>query len=203
MSKLSRGLVGLAALLLALVYVTPLWRIDLTAPQYPEGVGLRIWVNDIRGMRPADLQSINGLNHYVGMAAIEPAQFPELRYMPWVVAALIGAGLAVAAAGRRVLLYAYGAVFAACAALGLHDYWKWGYTYGHTLDPQAAIKIPGASYDPPLIGVKQILNFTASSWPDAGGIAAFAAGGLILAAIVVELRRRAGAPARAEALQAA
>lgn len=203
MSKLSRGLVALAALLLALVYVTPLWRIDLLAPQYPEGVGLRIWVHDIRGMRPADLQSINGLNHYVGMAAIDPAQFPELRYMPWVVAALIGLGLAVAAAGRRGLLYAYGAIFAACAALGLYDYWKWGYAYGHTLDPAAAIKIPGASYDPPVLGVKQILNFTASSWPDVGGIAAFVAGGLVFAAIVLELRRLVRAPARAAALRAA
>jgi copper chaperone NosL len=195
MSKLSRWFTGVAALLLALVYVTPLWKIDLLAPQYPEGVGMRIWVNDIRGARPADLQSINGLNHYVGMAVIDPANFPELRYMPWVVAGLIGLGLLVALLGKRPLLYGYAALFAGLAALGLFRFQQWGYNYGHTLDPTAAIKIPGAAYDPPVIGVKKILNFTAMSWPDIGGIAAFVAGGLIFLAVVLEWRRRAAAPA--------
>jgi hypothetical protein len=41
-TKLSRFVVAAAALLLALLYVTPMWRIDLGAPQYPEGLGLRI-----------------------------------------------------------------------------------------------------------------------------------------------------------------
>jgi len=41
--------------------------------------------------------------------------------------------------------------------------------YGHDLDMvHAIIKVPGMSYQPPLIGAKQLLNFTATSWPAAG-----------------------------------
>lgn len=190
MSKISRLLVAVGALLLLALYVTPMWRIDLKAPQYPEGVGLRIWVDTIAGMRPGDVQSINGLNHYVGMAPIEVEGFPELRYMPVVVGALVALGLLTAALGRRPLLYAYAAVFAVAAGLGLYDFYRWGYQYGHNLDPTAAIKIPGASYQPPVIGTKQILNFVATSWPDTGGIAALVTGLLVLAAVVLEARRR-------------
>jgi hypothetical protein len=195
MSKLSRWFVGAAALLLALLYVTPMWRIDLLAPQYPEGVGLRIWISKIVGARPADLQSINGLNHYVGMAAIEPDSIPELRYMKWIVAALIGGGLLVAGLGKRPLLYAYAAIFVLVSGLGLYDFWRWEYNYGHNLDPTAAIKVPGATYDPPLLGTRKILNFVTTSWPDVGGYAAFLAGGLVLAAVLLEWRRRSTAAA--------
>ena len=51
----------------------------------------------------------------------------------------------------------------------MYDFYKWEYDYGHDLDPTAAIKIPGMSYQPPLIGTKQLLNFTATSWPASGG----------------------------------
>ena len=62
MTRTSRLVVALASLLLLAVYVTPLWRIELVAPQYPEGLGLRIWVNQITGLKPNDLNSINGLD---------------------------------------------------------------------------------------------------------------------------------------------
>jgi len=44
----------------------------------------------------------------------------------------------------------------------------WSYDYGHDLDPNAAIKIPGMTYQPPLIGSKQLLNIKATSLPDIG-----------------------------------
>ena len=190
MSRLSRVLVAAAGLLLALLYVVPMWRIDLGAPQYPEGLGMRIWIQRIEGAKPNDLQNINGLNHYIGMAPIHPDEIAELRFMPWVVAGLIGGALVTAAAGRRLVLFAFTAVYAAVAAAGLYDFWRWEYRYGHDLDPMAAIRIPGASFQPPLLGSKQILNFTASSWPDVGGVVAFLSLGLVLAAVVLEWRRR-------------
>ena len=76
MTRTSRLVVALASLLLLALYLAPLWRIELVAPQYPEGLGLRIWVNQITGIKPNDLNSINGLNHYIGMRAIETAYFP-------------------------------------------------------------------------------------------------------------------------------
>ncbi len=59
----SRMLLALAALALLAIYVVPLWRIDLHAPQYPEGLGLRIWVDQITGVKPNALNRINGLTH--------------------------------------------------------------------------------------------------------------------------------------------
>ncbi|HEX5200515.1 MAG TPA: hypothetical protein VFW27_11310 [Actinoplanes sp.] len=189
MTRTSRLVVALASLLLLAVYVTPLWRIELVAPQYPEGLGLRIWVNQITGLKPNDLNSINGLNHYIGMRAIEPAAIPELRFMPQLLAAAVAAGLVVALAGRRWLLYAWAGLFTLGAAVGLGDFWKWGYEYGHQLDPHAAIKVPGMSYQPPLLGSKQLLNFHATSWPDVGGWIAILALVFVLGAAMLEWRR--------------
>lgn len=162
-------------------FAAPLWRIELRAPQYPEGLGLRIWVDEVRGAAPGDLRSINGLNHYIGMKAIEPDTIPELRLMPWVLASLVLAGVGVAAIGRRRLLAAWIVATILVAAAGLVDFWRWGYLYGHTLDPKAIIRVDGMSYQPPLIGSKQLLNFEATSWPGLGGWAIV--GGLVLAAV--------------------
>jgi copper chaperone NosL len=73
-------------------YVLPLWSIALIAPQYPEGLGMLIRINGIDGFKESDLQSINGLNHYIGMKTIEPDAIPELRFMPVILAVLIVAG---------------------------------------------------------------------------------------------------------------
>ena len=206
MNRTSRIVMAVAALALAILFVAPMWRVDLKAPQYPEGLGLRIWINQIRGATPNGLNSINGLNHYIGMKAIEPDQIPELRYMPYVVGGLILGGLLVAGLGRRRLLYAYVGVFLAVALAGLYDFWRWEYDYGHNLDPTAAIRIPGMSYQPPLIGGKQLLNFHATSWPDAGGWAAIAAVTVIVVVAALEWRasrsaaRSLAAPATARGL---
>jgi hypothetical protein len=184
----SRALVALAAAALALVYVLPLWHIGLKAPQYPEGLGMYIWVNQITGQGPHDLQNINGLNHYIGMKAIVPESIPELRFMPIVVGGLMATGFVVALWGRRRVLYAWVTVFALGAIAGLGDFWRWGYDYGHNLNPHAAIHIPGMSYQPPLIGAKQLLNFQATSWPALGGWIAVAALGLAMVVVIREWR---------------
>src|SRR6185436_19525980 len=98
------------------IYVTPLWRIELIAPQYPEGLGLRIWVDRITGVKPNDLNSINGLNHYIGMHEISPDDIPELRLMPWMLGGLVAFGLLAAASGRRGLLYTWLVLLAIGAA---------------------------------------------------------------------------------------
>jgi len=185
----SRLIVLVATLLLAAAYVLPLWRIELDAPQYPEGLGLRIWINQITGVKPNDLNSINNLNHYIGMHRIEPDAIPELRLMPWFIGAMIGLGLITAFAGRRWLLTTWAVVLGLGAAVGIADFWKWGYDYGHHLDPDAAIKIPGMSYQPPLIGTKQLLNFHAASWPDIAGWLAILAVGLVVAVTILEWKR--------------
>lgn len=193
MSRAARLLVALAALSLGVAFLRPLWHISLEAPQYPEGLGLYIAIDQIGGENPQDLKSINSLNHYIGMKAIEPDDIPELRFMPKIVMGLMAAGLLVAAVGRRGLLTGYAAVLVVFSLAGLADFWKWSYDYGHNLDPHAAIKVPGMSYQPPLIGTKQILNFRATSWPASGGWVMIAGVTLIVVVAGLEWRRaRAG-----------
>lgn len=195
MHRTSRLLLAAAALALGLVFVLPLWHISLEAPQYPEGLGLYISVNRIQGEKPQDLASINNLNHYIGMKVITPEDIPELKYMPWMVVGLMAAGLAAAGRGRRTHLYAWVAVFALGAVAGLADFYRWGYDYGHDLDPHAIIKIPGMSYQPPLIGSKQMLNFNSTSWPAAGGWIAIAVLTIGVVLAIRELRAARRAPA--------
>ena len=178
MRQSSRYLIATASLLLGLVFMFPLWRIELIAPQYPEGLGLLIGVSDVTGIKPHDLQNINGLNHYIGMKAIEPDSIKELRFMPVFVGIMMLFGLVAAATGNRKLLYLWVAVMIVGSVGGLVDFWLWEYDYGHNLNPLAAIKVPGMTYQPPLIGSKQLLNFVATSWPALGGLAAMLAVGL-------------------------
>jgi copper chaperone NosL len=66
----------------------------------------------------------------------------------------------------------------------LADMYKWGYEYGHTLDPKAAIKVEGMSYQPPLIGYKELLNFIAYSGPDTGSWILMGGMGFLIIAII-------------------
>ncbi len=187
MSNRSRVFIAIAAISLVLLYVLPLWTIKLIAPQYPEGLGLRITINSVVGVKPNDLNNINNLNHYIGMKRIEPDAIPELRLMPMIVAALVITGLIAAWSSRRMLARTWVAAFAIVALIGLVDFYKWEYDYGHNLDEENAIlKVPGMSYQPPLIGSTKLLNFTATSWPAGGGIVAILALGLGVAAILTD-----------------
>ncbi|GMV09616.1 MAG TPA: hypothetical protein PKC83_16780 [Gemmatimonadaceae bacterium] len=187
MSARARALLAVSALLLVAMYFAPIWRVYLNAPQYPEGLGMQIWINTVKGIKENDLENINNLNHYIGMKRIVPDAIPELKLMPFIVAVLVAGGLAAAAVGRRRVAQAWIAVFLVVALVGLVDFWKWEYEYGHDLDMEnAIIKVPGMSYQPPLIGSKQLLNFTATSIPGVGGYAAILALGLGVLALVID-----------------
>lgn len=181
MNRTSRLLMAAAALLLAGMYFLPLWQITLEAPQYPEGLGMTIHLHTVRGERPNDLESINNLNHYIGMKRIEPDAIAELAYMPYIIGTMILLGVVAAVSGRRWSVLAWILLFAALGIAGMVDFYLWEYDYGHDLDPRAIIQIPGMSYQPPLIGSEQILNFMAHSYPGPGaGLAVVSA---VLAAL--------------------
>jgi len=159
-----------AAVALPLMFVFPIWKITLEAPQYPKGLGMYIWVNKITGSEPNTLQNINIMNHYIGMKAIEPESIPELRYMPYIILALTGLALLFVFLNKWQLNLVWFILLSAAAALALYDFYLWEYDYGHNLDSSAAIKIEGMAYQPPLIGKKQILNFLAISLPRMGSL---------------------------------
>jgi copper chaperone NosL len=55
----SRILLFICAVALVAVLFVPMWRIELNAPQYPEGLILMIYANKLGG----SVDIINGLNH--------------------------------------------------------------------------------------------------------------------------------------------
>lgn len=184
MNTRSKIIISIASLILIITFFFPIWYIDLEAPQYPEGIGLEIWINKIVGQKPNDLANINGLNHYIGMKRIEPDAIPELKIMPFIIIFMIGFGIITALAGKRFLVLAWIIIFIVLAVVGLYDFYLWEYDYGHNLNPHAAIKIPGMAYQPPLIGTKMLLNFNAISMPDISFYVLVIAVGLAIIALI-------------------
>jgi copper chaperone NosL len=186
----SKIILVVASLILILTFLFPLWYINLEAPQYPEGIGLEIWINKITGQKPNDLENINGLNHYIGMKTIVPDAIPELKIMPFIIIFMIVFGLITAFSGKRFLVYSWVVLFIILAAVGLYDFYMWEYDYGHNLNPHAAIKIPGMAYQPPLIGSKMLLNFNAISMPDISFYILVIAVGLAILALVIDKKSK-------------
>ena len=164
LSKTTRIVLGIASLLLLITYYVPLWQILLWAPQYPEGLTMKIWMDTLSG----EVDIINGLNHYIGMKHISVEMFPEFNYLGILVGFLMAVGLAAALFGSPRILFFFTFLSYVYAVAAMWDFWRWGYDYGHNLDPNAAIKVPDMSYQPPLIGYKNLLNFTSYSGPDTG-----------------------------------
>ncbi|MEI1279751.1 hypothetical protein V6Z05_15580 [Leptospira venezuelensis] len=188
-SKMNRLLILGVGLLFVSVYFLPIWHISLAAPQYPEGLGMKIWIDKITGSSTYDLQNINLLNHYIGMHEIVSESVPELLFMPYVLGFLIfGAFVTfLNPKGYMVILGILNIII--LGILGMYDFWRWEYNYGHNLNPEAPIVVPGMAYQPPLLGCKEMLNITACSFPSWGGIILFLSLGLLIYVIWNERRR--------------
>lgn len=143
--------------LIALSLFTPWWRLLLYAPQYPEGLNIIVYPNKLDGQ----LDIINGLNHYIGMANFSEANFPELGYLSYIIGGLAALTLLVALLRKKVLLYVLIALFVIGGALGVYDLYHWLHTFGTDLSPNAPIKIK--PFVPPVVGKNHFANFTTYS----------------------------------------
>jgi hypothetical protein len=177
-----------AALLLVPVYLVPLWKLTMYAPQYPEGLRLEIYSYKLEGGNGGqDVKEINILNHYIGMKDLTTADFTEFKWIPFVVGMLALLLLRAPVHGKMsdlidvLVLYLY---------FGLFSLWSFGYklySYGHNLAPTASVKVP--PFMPPLFGHKKLANFEVYSYPSAGSYALAGAALLLVVAFVVAWRR--------------
>ncbi len=160
----------LAAALLVLAMLVPVWKLKLIAPQYPDGLYLTAYGYKMVG----DIREINNLNHYIGMRPIEPEKVWELKLfivaMPVLIVAVIGGGFFFRKRWQRNLLRA--AVWVPPFFM-LADLQYWLYTYGHTLDPRAALRLD--PFTPRVIGPTRVFNFSADAMVDVGFFAMVAA----------------------------
>jgi len=185
LKPITRILVAASALILIVTLFVPLWQILMWAPQYPEGLEMKIWHNTLTG----EVRTISALNHYIGMKTIEVSMFPEFGYIAYIIGFIIVIGLATAIVNKRFMLVSFLSLILATGVGALVDFYLWGYDYGHNLNPEAPIKIEGMSYQPPLIGTKQLLNFTAFSGPDIGGWIFIGIGALLFLLLVFEWKK--------------
>lgn len=147
----------------------PLWRIQLVAPQYAEGLTLEIYAHSIEaGNDGQDLQEINTLNHYIGMKPIHEADFVEMQWIPFAIGVFALLGLRAVAIGRIGSLVDLGVLFSYFAIFSLGAFAYRLYTYGHDLDPSAPMTIE--PFMPVLVGRQQIANFVQTSVPLSGSI---------------------------------
>jgi copper chaperone NosL len=164
----------------------PLWRIELDAPQYPEGLVLQLHANKIAG----DVNIINGLNHYIGMATLHTENFFEFTLLPYIFSAFALISLILIFVNKRKGAFIFLITFVLFVMLSAIDFYRWNYEYGHNLDPHAAIIVPGMAYQPPLLGYKQLLNFGAYSIPDIGGWMLTIAGVLLAVIVWIEYKSK-------------
>ena len=192
-SKPARILVAVAALLLIPSIFLPVWRITLHAPQYPDGLSLVIYPNQVAG----EIQEVNTLNHYIGMREIEPDEFPEFRFIPFFILRFLGLALLAFLVARTEIAALGWLDFVIFGVVMMADFQHWLYEYGHNLSPTAPIRME--PFTPGLIGTTKVANFTVTSWPAAGAILMGVAGALGPVALLVEWRHRRKAAASAEA----
>ena len=181
---LSKVLLVLVGLLFIGSLFVPMWRIELDAPQYPEGLMLQLHANKIGG----DVDIINGLNHYIGMATLHSENFFEFTVLPYVFGAFAFLSIILIFINNRKFVFGFLVILVTFVVLAGIDFYRWNYEYGHNLNPDAAIKVPGMSYQPPLIGYKQLLNFGAYSIPDTGGLMLIGAGMLLFFVVLKEFK---------------
>ena len=147
-------LLGAAAACLILSIFLPYWNMTLEAPQYPDGLRVRTYVNRLEG----DVQEIDGLNHYIGMRPLEEAAQLE-RSLSII---LIGAtALLVVAA---IFIHSKWAALLALPAvlypfIFMADMYYWLRNFGQNLDPTAALSNYIDPFIPTLLGEGLIGQF--------------------------------------------
>ena len=189
-SPWARVIMAAAILAIIAVFTGPLWTMSFRSNQYPDPLEMSIYIDHIEGQKTEmrdDLREINSLNHYIGMRPLLESDFSEFVWMPFVVGFFVLIILRALVFGTVrdladiVVLFIYFGLFSAWI------FYNRLYAYGHNLAPDAAIKVE--PFMPPFFGKEKIANFWIESFPSAGSYALALGGVLLLAALLVALRR--------------
>jgi len=160
----------LARVALLLSLFLPFWKMDLHAPQYPDGLHVTAYVNRLTG----DVTEIDGLNHYIGMRPLNEAAKLERSLSVYMVAALIllVEGAMYLHTKWAALLVAPTIFFVPFFLLDLHF---WMSDFGQNLNPDAPLSHAVKPFTPPVMGSGGVGQFHTIAYPGPGMILAFAA----------------------------
>ena len=186
----------IGSLLLLGLFKFPLWNIMLGAPQYPDPLGMDIYIQGIEGVEEFDIQNVDGLNHYIGMKTIpKPEDMWEFEVFPIVIGIMVALGVIIGILGflgkvSYKWFLGWFVLMSILGILGMYDFNLWLIEYGTDLDPKAIMKLENLdgtpmTYKPPLLGYQKMLNFDVDSWPATGAYMIFAGMMLTLVAFFV------------------
>ena len=163
----SRIILLISVCVLVPTFFLPLWQLEFGAQQYPEGLEMFIYADRMEGGDDGnDLTEINVLNHYIGMAELNEENFTEFQWIPLVIGLILVLTLRSVVVGDLKSLIDLLVFMFYFSVYSLWRFWYMLSSYGHNLDPKAAVKV--APFTPPVFGTKMVGQFTVASYPDIG-----------------------------------
>ncbi len=196
-AELRRGLPLVAAGLLLVALVLPMWRITLEAPQYTRSLVIEVYAFP---HMTGDVSEVYALNQYVGFHYPDPVYVEpnfevhenSIKAPEWVLGPLgfllvAAAGIFVALAptvrklklGLTCQIVGTIAVFTVMFAIiqyRLHQ-------AGHSLDPDAPL-VGLSEFTPPVLGSYEVANINGFAWLGPGGYLTIVAVGLMVLAFL-------------------
>ncbi|MBL8761898.1 MAG: cytochrome C [Phycisphaerae bacterium] len=164
-----------ARILLLVSIFFPYWHMELEAPQYPNGLFLTAYVNNLT----EDVKEIDGLNHYIGMRPLGEAAAFERSASVYLMIAMV---LMVEVAA---FVHSKWAVLLAIPVIGfpvgfIVDLYYWMRNFGLNLDPHAPLSNSVKPFVPTVLGEGGIGQFKTYAELGTGYWLAVASGALIL-----------------------
>jgi len=189
------GLLILAAILLLASVAFPYWRLVLAAPQYPQGLEMRVFVNRMTGDEDDtldDVKEIDGLNHYIGMESLyNAAKIERSIALPAVIIMILFLVISAFWKWRWAWVLTIPALF--FPYIFLADLGLWMRHYGQNLDPYAPLSSAIKPFTPPVIGEGVIGNFRTISYIETGWMIAAAGSVFILISLILQYMKARGA----------
>ncbi len=163
-------------------YFLPWWNFHLVSPQYAKGLNLVVSLKGISG----DVDEIDIINHYIGMAHLTEGAPLERAYGGYAVA-LLGVMVitGILAAGRKIGWVAM-AMGIGLPIWFIADTMYWLYTFGHDLDPKAPVHI--TPFTPTMFGSGKVGQFLTTAAPTEGFYVALV--GVVLVSLAVWQRAK-------------
>jgi hypothetical protein len=178
----------IAAVLLLISIPFPYWGMELQAPQYPQGLHMRVYVDHMTDDNVADtideVHEIDGLNHYIGMKSLyDAAKVERSLAIPGFIAAAILLVIAALLQRRWAWLLSLPAVTIPFVFLGVMALWLT--YYGQNLDPYAPLSSAIQPFSPPVLGEGIIGQFKTVASVFTGWYLALGAAVLVVIGVAV------------------
>lgn len=141
----------------------PLWKVNLIAHNYPQGLKMIAYGTTMDG----DLYELNIINHYVGMQHIKPDDIKIMGLFYYAVGGCILmmiVGLFLSKKLKKILTW-----LLLCFPIGVLvviQYYM--YTFGNNLDPGAPFRMK--AFTPLVLGTSTVMNFKAEAMVGLGFI---------------------------------